>query len=96
MSRGFDLAGQTDSAIVYYEQLAELPFRSLQWDHIALPAAYRRLGELYEERDDLDKAIEYYSEFVDLWQDADEELQPIVRDIRNRIARLTGEPRDGG
>ncbi len=96
LSRGFDLAGQTDSAIVYYEQLAELPFRSLQWDHIALPAAYRRLGELYEERDDLDKAIEYYSEFVDLWQDADEELQPIVRDIRNRIARLTGEPRDGG
>ncbi len=47
-------------------------------------------------RTKLDKGIEYYDKSVDLWQDADEELQPIVRDIRNRIARLFGEPRDGG
>jgi hypothetical protein len=38
-------------------------------------------------------AAEYYSEFVDLWEDADPELQPQVEDVRERIARLVGEPR---
>ena len=33
----------------------------------------------------------YYTRFVDLWKDADAELQPAVRDVRGRIARLAGE-----
>ena len=56
-----------------------------------LGPAYKRLGELYEARGDREKAVEYYSGFVDLWQGADEELQPVVRDVRGRIARLIGE-----
>ncbi len=40
---------------------------------------------------DSQKAVEYYDRFVELWKDADEELQPVVRDVRARIARLVGE-----
>ncbi len=31
--------------------------------------------------------------FVELWMDADAKLLPQVEDVRERIARLTGEPR---
>ncbi len=58
-----------------------------------MPAAYRRLGEFYEARGDRDHAVEYYNDFVELWKDADPELQPQVTDIRNRIARLVDEAR---
>jgi hypothetical protein len=34
-----------------------------------------------------------YGRFADLWKDADPELRPIVKDVRDRIARLS---REGG
>jgi hypothetical protein len=60
-------------------------------DSFVLAAAYKRLGELYEARHDPTKAIEAYTRLVDLWKTADTELQPVVRDIRARIARLAAE-----
>ena len=51
----------------------------------------QRLGELYEAQGDRDKAVEHYNEFVEMWQDADPELQPQVNDVRERLARLVGE-----
>jgi hypothetical protein len=45
----------------------------------------------YAESGDRDKAIDYYNNFVELWEGADEELQDQVRDVRGRIARLVGE-----
>ena len=55
--------------------------------------SYRRLGELYEQRGDTAKAVEYYNEFVELWKDADPELQPQVEDVKRRLAALVGEAR---
>ncbi|MBI2403696.1 MAG: hypothetical protein HYV20_13370, partial [Gemmatimonadetes bacterium] len=40
---------------------------------------------------DREKAIEYYNRFVELWKGADPELQPPVRDVKQRMARLVGE-----
>lgn len=60
-----------------------------------LPETYIRLGELYEARNDTTKAVHYYNEFVELWKDADQELQPQVDDIRRRIGTLTREPGAG-
>jgi hypothetical protein len=37
------------------------------------------------------KAVEYYNEFVELWKDADPDLQPVVSEVRERIARLVRE-----
>jgi tetratricopeptide (TPR) repeat protein len=65
--------------------------RELNRYSYALAAAYKRLGELNEARGDRAKALEYYGRFVDLWTDADPDLQPVVRDVRARLARLAGE-----
>jgi tetratricopeptide (TPR) repeat protein len=48
----------------------------------------QRLGELYEAKGNTEKALEHYQAFVELWKNADPELQPRVRDVRGRIDRL--------
>ncbi|MSR07522.1 MAG: carboxypeptidase-like regulatory domain-containing protein [Gemmatimonadetes bacterium] len=57
----------------------------------SLTPTHRRLGELYEARGEREKALEHFGKFVELWKNADPELQPVVRDVRARIARLTAE-----
>ncbi len=84
----FDQASESDSALAYYQEYVQTPWgNEPRW----LPVAYRRLGELYEDRNDFEKAIDYYNRFVELWANADPQLQPIVADIRSRIARLVAE-----
>ena len=53
----------------------------------------RRLGELYAARGDVSKAYANYAAFVDLWKNADPELQPKVAEVRARIARLRAAER---
>jgi tetratricopeptide (TPR) repeat protein/tRNA A-37 threonylcarbamoyl transferase component Bud32 len=89
----FDRADQPDSAIAAY-QLASGPEGSVikamerPW---AQAPSLKRLGELYEERGDRARAIDAYSRFVDLWKDADPVLQPQVREVKQRLAKLAGE-----
>lgn len=54
--------------------------------------AYRRLGELYEAKGDRERVMEYFGNLVELWRDADPELQPVVTDMKSRLARLAREP----
>ena len=87
-----DRAGQADSAFSYYERYVTTPgSRRIYGDAYQLARAYKRLGELYEGRSDRAKALDHYGRFADLWRDADPELQPVVMDVRGRIARLAGE-----
>jgi DNA-binding SARP family transcriptional activator len=58
-------------------------------DDVFLPRAYERLGELYEQRGDTAKAIYYYGKLVELWKDADPELQPRVEAARRAIEALS-------
>ncbi len=89
MARAFDKAGQADSALVWFERVARVRnFGSYIPAMLNLPIAYRRLGELYEARGDTPKALENYRAFVKLWANADAELQPQVREVQQRIARL--------
>ena len=89
----YEQAGQPDSALTAYEQVATDAGTTEDVNYLrcTLPASLRRLGELYERRGDRAKAREYYGRFVDLWKGADPGLQPIVRDVRARMARLAGE-----
>ena len=91
LARAYDVAGDADSTIAFWERYLNTTWGFGLLDHTALPTAFRRLGELYEERGDRDKAVEYYNRFVELWREADEELQPVVEDVKSRIAKLVGE-----
>jgi len=90
LGRAYERAGQRDSAVAVYERAVTTPgyFRAFE-EEATLGPTYRRLGELYEQRGDTARAREYYGRFVELWKDADAELQPQVRDVRARIVRLT-------
>jgi tetratricopeptide (TPR) repeat protein len=92
IATAYDRGGQADSALAAYEQVVSTPglFR-LYDDSYTLAPAYKRLGELYEARADRAQAREYYGRFADLWKDADREVQPLVREVRARLARLAGE-----
>jgi tetratricopeptide (TPR) repeat protein/tRNA A-37 threonylcarbamoyl transferase component Bud32 len=89
IAQAFDEMGQADSALATYEALVTTPEAGPAGRDNTFPRAYRRLGELYEAKGDTKRAMEYYGKFVDLWKDADPELQPRVADVRKRIAELT-------
>jgi eukaryotic-like serine/threonine-protein kinase len=86
----YDLAGQPDSAVVAFERyLADQTTYMRDYvDAIYLAGTYKRLGELWEQKGDAKKAASYYAKFVELWKNADPELQPKVTEVRGRLARL--------
>jgi tetratricopeptide (TPR) repeat protein len=86
-----------DETVAAGEAYLSLPMASIRnglgINAVAFPSVRQRLGELYEQKGNVEKALEHYSAFVELWKDADPELQPRVRDVRGRIQRLQ---RQGG
>ena len=85
----FDRAQQVDSAIASGERYLAMPtpFRP-QLDAYFRAGILQRLGEMYEAKGNFDKALTHYQAFVELWKDADPELQPRVRDVRARVERI--------
>jgi tetratricopeptide (TPR) repeat protein len=98
LGRAFDAAGQADSTIAEYEAYIATPY----WvklvgadspdisfgDAMVLAGIHKRLGELYEAKGDRQQAASHYAAFVQLWKNADPELQPQVEDVRRRLVRL--------
>jgi tetratricopeptide (TPR) repeat protein len=85
-----DQAGEPDSALAVYERYVTTPWIHRTWnDSWWLALAYERLGDLYEQRGDTAKAVHYYAKLVELWQDADAELQPRVEAARRAIEALS-------
>jgi tetratricopeptide (TPR) repeat protein/tRNA A-37 threonylcarbamoyl transferase component Bud32 len=106
LGRAFDAAQQRDSAITMYERFLKTPYGERldvplfqefpePVDPIFRAATHRRLAELYEAKGDTAKAVEQYRTFVDLWKNADPELQPRVAEAKRRIAQLTPVERSG-
>lgn len=90
LARAYDEAGVADSARAVYERYLDTPFFNRgAWDSYWLAFTYERLGSLYEARDDKAKAVYYYGKLVDLWEDADPELQPRVEAARRAIRALS-------
>lgn len=88
----YQRAGLPDSAVAVYQRYLTTPWLNrLGSDAQYLARVLRRLGELHEGRGDRARALEYYSRFVELWKDADPELQTAVREVRDRMAGLAGE-----
>jgi tetratricopeptide (TPR) repeat protein len=90
LARSYDALGQRDSVVAIYEKMLANLDPENRWgeDVFERARALKRLGELYEERGNVTQAIRRYRDFVELWKDADPTLQPVVQDVRERIARL--------
>lgn len=90
LGRAYDLAGQPDSAIAVLERFVT----TTSWDQgwlLEYPLAYERLGQLYDAKGDLENAAEHYARFVELWAEADPELQPRVRAAQARLEEILAE-----
>ena len=94
LAHAYDLAGKPDSAIAVFERyLAANDADRVFTDQEYLAGTYKRLGELYEAKGDKQRAARNYAKFVDLWKNADPDLQPRVADVRKRLARLSDTER---
>ncbi len=93
-ARAYDAIGMADSTIFWYERYLGSTATRLAAAHTRhLARAYKRLGELYEEKGDNARAIQRYTDFVTLWKNADAQLQPAVRSAEAAIARLQAKTR---
>jgi hypothetical protein len=89
LGRSYDAANMPDSAIAYLERYVATPSAGrINIDAWFLPAAHKRLGELYEARGDNVRAVAHSGAFVELWKRADPDLQPKVASVRARLERL--------
>jgi DNA-binding SARP family transcriptional activator/Tfp pilus assembly protein PilF len=89
LGRAYEAAGQPDSAIADYERYLRTPFfYRIFYDAEWRAPVLERLGQLYEARGEHARAAEHYAQFIELWQAADPELQPRVREARRRLAAL--------
>ncbi|HYW31004.1 MAG TPA: hypothetical protein VE869_05800, partial [Gemmatimonas sp.] len=90
LARAYDAAGQKDSVLAVYTRLLDSRITNgrLPEDAFERAQGLKRTGELLEERGDTKGALVRYRQFVELWKDADPELQPIVQDVRDRIVKI--------
>jgi len=89
LARAHETQGDLPGAIAEYERfLAERDPRRWFWDSATRGPVLERLGELYDETNDLENAAKHYAMFVELWAGADEELQPRVRAAQARLEEI--------
>ncbi len=79
LASAYEAAGRPADAVRLLE--------TFWWDPVSSVASYR-LGRLYEELGQPEKARQAYTDFVVAWSEADPELQPMVEEARHAIARL--------
>ncbi|HEY5544828.1 MAG TPA: protein kinase [Gemmatimonadaceae bacterium] len=84
----YDQAGNADSAMALLTRFTEGRAMPVGTRATWLPYSLKRLGELHDAKGDIDKAVSYYAQFVELWKDADPELQPQVQKARDRMREL--------
>jgi tetratricopeptide (TPR) repeat protein len=96
LARAFDMAGQTDSVVASFTRFVDRPSSSLWYDAAHAAHAYERLGEIWEQRGDPQKAAQYYARLLSIMKAPDPELRSRVDNARSALERLTGERRSTG
>jgi eukaryotic-like serine/threonine-protein kinase len=92
LGQAYELLEDHDSAVAAYQAFLETPHVFRIWqDRLWRAYVIQRLAHLHELRDDAAAAARYHAQLVDLWRDADPELQPRVRYAEQALARLAGE-----
>jgi tetratricopeptide (TPR) repeat protein len=88
LARAYAAEGDVDKAIAEYERIAT--FNPLDKSSFLIyPLFNHRLARLYEQKGMKDKARARYERFLELWKDADPDIQE-VGDARKRLAGLKG------
>ena len=90
LAEAFQRANLLDSAIAALEHYVNTPdaYR-LQHDAIEMAPTLRRLGALYAAKGDRARAAAYDRRFVELWKNADPDLQPQVIETRRFVDELS-------
>lgn len=88
MARTYDAMGDLERARAEYERSLQIPDRIRHTYTLDQPFALRRVAELHDAAGNARAALEYYARFVELWKDADPELQEHVRRVEARMAQL--------
>lgn len=83
--------GREDEALGWFHSIAE----RAAYELVYLAPAHLRQGEIYDRRGDRNRAARHYERFVELWGEADPELQPAVEQARKRLAVLGREAVSG-
>jgi len=76
--------GREDEALGWYRSISE----RAAYELVYLAPAHRREAEVYARQGQRDLAARHYRRFIELWSDADPELQPAVAEARSRLAKL--------
>jgi hypothetical protein len=83
LARAHEAAGNSDSAVRAYERYVATPWEyRFEPDAVELGWTMRRLGELYQRRDEPAKARDAHAWLARLWRRADPELQPVLAEVR--------------
>jgi len=91
IARAYDLAGNADSAIAFLDRYVSRrldPVGQVIEDARSLAGSHKRLAELYDAKGNREKAMSHYARFIDLWKNADADLQPHVQKAKVRLAKL--------
>ena len=84
--------GAQDSAIAAGERfLVSVDPERARDDAWTLAFVRRQLGDLYRERGNRTRAAELYQALLDQWRAADKQFDPIVSDVKGRLAEVVGE-----
>jgi hypothetical protein len=78
-------AGRQEEALRWYASLGQFS----TFDLIYAPLGYFQQGKLLEQRNQPAAAAVAYSRFIELWETADPEYQPLVREARQRRLALS-------
>jgi tetratricopeptide (TPR) repeat protein len=79
--------GRYDDALRWFDSIGRRPAGA----PLVAPS-YLRKAEIYERLGDSENAELYYNRFIELWQDCDPELRPMVEAAEQALERLTAEP----
>jgi tetratricopeptide (TPR) repeat protein len=91
LGQAYEIAHQPDSARAVYERfLSEPHYGRLVLEPLWRPFVLERVAALHEAAGDTVKAVQRYSEFIRLWENADPELQPRVNAARRHLIALRG------
>jgi tetratricopeptide (TPR) repeat protein len=89
----YDLAGKPDSAIGYYTKFLDAKATPMGVRSTWVALSHKRLGELYENKGNVAQAATHYEKFVELWKNADADMQPRVAEVKRRLQKLTSTDR---